>query len=568
MFKLFKNFNVKNPEASTYLLAMAFAIEIGVAALAFYLGIMTATIGSDELDRNILNITMGPLLFGVVAIIELTRVPILLSIYRAKSFLWKIFGSIFLIIIMFLAFETLLVTFQMNGAMVTGNIDKTIIDKRALSEKVTILNNEIFELSSLNQEKIDNEYDRETNKVYSERELEIENIDKEIRQIELTIAQSTEGALGNKENLILNQKKELIENQSLEISDLKVQLKNKNDIVIGQITALQNENSELNSTINSGQPCTNLGAKGRIGCSLERKYLDNISSNQDKIKVKENIIDTNNLELQENIEKTKSKFQNALSDMQNQLSLLADEKINIQSKSQNKFESKIQNLQNDRNGIQKKYSDRLERATNKKKISEEKLLNISKILDTKKEERIDTEKKISEKRDKINKQTSTNVNYIVATRLGPSFFPNECSGVEESSDVSRLCYGKVTSFWWGSISIVIAITGTVVALASEVLRSTSLKSKKPLGGNRSIMVALYKYFRKPRIKKIIEEKIVEKSVEVVKEVPVQKIEYVEVPKIQDVIKKEIVHVPIFTNDESLIDISKKRKNKKSDDESN
>ena len=36
---------------------------------------------------------------------------------------------------MFLAFETLMTAFQMNGAMQTGNIDKTIIDKKALEEK-------------------------------------------------------------------------------------------------------------------------------------------------------------------------------------------------------------------------------------------------------------------------------------------------------------------------------------------------------------------------------------------------------------------------------------------------
>ena len=137
---MFKRFNVKNPEASTYLLAFAFFIEFGVAALAIYLGLMTSTLGSNEItDKNILNVTMGPVLFFVVALIELTRVPLLISIYRGKNFLWRVFGSIFLIAIMFLAFETLLTAFQMNGAMQTGNIDKTIIDKKSLEDKNNIL---------------------------------------------------------------------------------------------------------------------------------------------------------------------------------------------------------------------------------------------------------------------------------------------------------------------------------------------------------------------------------------------------------------------------------------------
>ena len=83
---------------------------------------------------------------------------------------------------------------------------------------------------------------------------------------------------------------------------------------------------------------------------------------------------------------------------------------------------------------------------------------------------------------------------------------------------------------------------------------------------RYLFAGIYKYVRRPRIK--IEEKIVEKPVEIIKEVPVQKIEYVEVPKIQDVVQKEIVHVPLYTNDESLIQLKKDRKKKKESDEPN
>ena len=47
--------------------------------------------------------------------------------------------------------------------------------------------------------------------------------------------------------------------------------------------------------------------------------------------------------------------------------------------------------------------------------------------------------------------------------------------------------------------------------------------------------------------------------EVIKEVPVEKIVPTEilVPKIQ----KEVVHIPVYTNDESLLNISKKDKKK-------
>ena len=82
---------------------------------------------------------------------------------------------------------------------------------------------------------------------------------------------------------------------------------------------------------------------------------------------------------------------------------------------------------------------------------------------------------------------------------------------------------------------------------------------------RYLLVGAYKYFRKPKVIVKEIEKIVEKPVEVVKEVQVQKVEFTEVPKIKEVIKKEIVHVPLYTNDESLIDINKNKKNKNESD---
>ena len=55
---MFKNFNIKNPQASTYLLAFAIFIEISGVADAFTY--LTASIGSNEVDVTILNKTMGP----------------------------------------------------------------------------------------------------------------------------------------------------------------------------------------------------------------------------------------------------------------------------------------------------------------------------------------------------------------------------------------------------------------------------------------------------------------------------------------------------------------------------
>ena len=557
---MFKNFNIKNPQASTYLLAFAIFIEIGVAALAVYLGLMTASIGSNEVDVTILNKTMGPLLFIVVAMIELTRVPLLISIYRGNNFLWRIFGSIFLIGIMFLAFETLMTAFQMNGAMQTGNIDKTIIDKRALTEKSKILNQEILDLSSLTQEKINSDYDEAIKRITQEEDKEILNINESMQQIELLIAQSSIDSISDKATILNEQLNDVDKVRNSQISEVKDSFKNKEDKILSQISKIESTILQWNTRL------------GNSECGFARQYSSReckeaINSNEEELDTLNKKLSRNDDNLQREIDSINSNFKKDINNINDELKLLADKKIQNESDIKGQYSIDLNKFRDKKSEIYNKYSERKKEALLRKTEKETKLENAEKVLEIKKDERVNLEKEISDKRDKINQLSRTNPNYILAKNIGSWIF-DDCEGVEESSDVSSGCLAKTTGLFWGSISLVVAVTGTVVAIGSEVLRSTTIRERRSPKGKRSmryLLVGAYKYFRKPKIVVKEIEKIIEKPVEVVKEVPVQKVEFTEVPKIKEVIKKEIVHVPLYTNDESLIDINKNKKNKNDSD---
>ena len=69
------------------------------------------TEGSTQIEVPLLNRFVPAMMFFVVAVVELTRVPLIISIYRSHSFLWQIFGSIFLLICVFNAWSrTALIT--------------------------------------------------------------------------------------------------------------------------------------------------------------------------------------------------------------------------------------------------------------------------------------------------------------------------------------------------------------------------------------------------------------------------------------------------------------------------
>lgn len=556
-----KNFNIKNPEASTYLLFFAIVIEIGVAGLAIFLGLLIANAGSNELEVSFLNRLISPLLFIVIAIIELTRVPLLISIYRGNNFIWRIFGSFFLIAIMFLAFETLMTAFQMNGAMVTGNIDKNIIDKNTLSEKVNILENQIKDLSTLTLDTINEEYDREMNLLSGERKIERNNINNEIKSINLSITNSSSGALSNKQDNFKDQLNSLANSKILSLKSLNDLFEKENKNITKKIENLKKINNELYEPIANSVGCYGVGflvdKKNKISCKKNDSILAERLINTEKINSLEKKLSNNNMTLRDETNKINQEFNNKENQLNTSIDNVSNQQINIQTEIQDLSKEDLELLKEKKNNINKKYEQRMEEVVIKQNIKLKKLNNAYASIKEKTIEKIDLEKNIIDIREKINRLTRTNPNYIIAKNLG-FLFP-ACQGVEESADITTKCFNNVTAFFWGSISAVVAVTGTILAIGSEVLRSTSLKQKNfPKGKKpfRYLLVGIYKYVRKPKLKDVIVEKKIEKIVEVIKEVPVQKIEYVEVPKIQEVIKKEIVHVPLYTNDENLLNIKK------------
>jgi hypothetical protein len=109
--------------------------------------------------------------------------------------------------------------------------------------------------------------------------------------------------------------------------------------------------------------------------------------------------------------------------------------------------------------------------------------------------------------------------------------------------------------WYGSLALVTSALGTALAFAALVVR---YPPKLPSGGGIGGMVKglfrrvnyalalLHRRLRKPKIKEVPVDRVVEKIVQVTKEVPVEKVVYRDVPR--EVVIKELVHVPLFTQD--------------------
>ena len=143
----------------------------------------------------------------------------------------------------------------------------------------------------------------------------------------------------------------------------------------------------------------------------------------------------------------------------------------------------------------------------------------------------------------------------------------------EESIYADLPQGAITAafwLWFGVLSFIISVTGTMLAFASLVLldpRLHVIRNKKTAYW-KGVSIRLSKFFVLVnryiwgKIKRFKDPKIVEKEIEVEKvvekivEKPVVEekivIKEVEVPKEIETVRKEMVYVPLPTDDEELL----------------
>ena len=556
-----KNFQYKNVEASSTLLFVAIVIELLVAGLGVFLGIVMVTEGTTQVEVPLLNRFVPAMMFFVVAVVELTRVPLIISIYRSHSFLWRIFGSLFLLLIMFIAFETMSVGFKRNVMMMEGDLNFFRIDKNNLTNQLDSIVDEIEENKDLTLEKINQNFNDTIDNLNKERENRLAPYYKTLDDIETAKSGALGGALGNQIENLNQQIAQVNEQRNNELSNIENRISKQVNDLNSQISELNNKKIQVNAQI-SALPTSIFGPSRSKLEPLENE----IEIINESISSKERQVSNLNNSINSELNKINSKFDKSINDLQNQLNQANQKAIENETIQDNSYAGQVQNankaIQDITDDINQRENEAKEFKSNQLARLETKTNNIENLT----LQKVELQKQINDLNNSINKETQGNLIYQFAENF--SFVPS-CSGVTQPSDVSTECKAFVESIWFGSLSAVIAVTGTAVALGSEVLRTSSARKKSNPYGKRPmryLLAGIYKYVRRPRIK--IEEKIVEKPVEVIKEVPVQKIEYVEVAKIQDVVQKEIVHVPLFTNDESLIDLSKDRKKKKNSDESN
>jgi len=507
------------------LIYFAWGIEILVAlvglsmAMLFFFskgqsGAETTTL---EIGKNLDNYIVG-LAFIVVAIMELTKIPLATACYYAAKWSWRTLFIIALIAVNYSTFETIIQGFELGYHNRLALVDVELEKKEKIKKQIKDLNSNNSNKSDQNKRINDeiNELENQKTLIQSQKIDAINNIKKQhsvsnndvITQLEKN-KKSKETERFEKEKSLNQLQNTLVDlNKSQGECPLVGRKKCQNQIelsikgVNNQITSVQNRIDTISKEITSIEDKIS-----KLTATLDGDIVPLIKGEENKAKIAtekiQNLIDEKRVELGtiQNI----SSSENYIKDLKKLTKDLADqEEIYVKTARQNQ------------------------------------IYRIAKFI----------------------KNTGANFS---------AWWNNKPVIKYTLTDIDQSDTDLAFMLWFGGLALVISIIGTLVALAGLHLQDERMHEIR----NKPIKAKLGRFFRNiawipvyinkfiwggvKRLKnpKIIKEKVeVEKIVEKIIEKPVIEekiiIKEVEVPKEIETLRKEIVYVPLPTDDEELL----------------
>ena len=574
-------FNNFFPQSQTgkkglFLLRMAWTIEIAVAIIGFTIGliIMKGTqteqgtsqlvSGFSFLGSMTLNDFSIGLIFMIVAIVELTKIPLATAVYYSARFSWRIVFIIGLLLVNVSTFETIVTGFERI------NRERTKVVSNYITEYHSILT----EIENLSIDERADEIDEDISKELKTRREIQSQIDENNLSAEKQIKQLRESS-GNKE--VIDQLERRIESLGKEIQDLtNANTQLRSDSKGAWVKSTFNNQIEENNKIIARKTQEQADKQNQIDSMLRNSNQNNAASIELIRKTAANANKKLNGDLEDVSTRLKQLNDRKIKKSENESQ--KDEKINQLEEKRDENIRKIDELAPDnqvfrvatwlRDWFEINYDEEIREV--EKRIIEFENLKVIEIQEpnwlqkifpffynNKKIDNTILDKQIAsaEKQIKILKRKSD----LKASTIQTSPY----------ADIPRGALVAAFWLWFGVLSFVISVVGTLLAFASLVLLDPRLHKVRNKRANwrgaaerfsrlfftiRRYIHGRIKRFKDPIIKEVKVEVEVEKIVKEPVYVYKDKIVHVEkeVPVKEEIIKKEIVYVPLPTDDEELL----------------
>lgn len=558
-----------------FLYKFAWVIEIFAITIGLAIAIMTMVTSFTEIQlysKNDLgfgdytNVFIAAVPFLMVAVVEATKIPFVEAFYYTSKRLWKIVFGFSLFFIALITFESAMNGFERNFQALIFSIDKYKKELVNTEEQLPPLEERRNKLANLTSEIIEKEYNERHEKISEQRQNQSVVIQDRIQQLRASI--QTEFVTSLKEQVkvkqaelqvILEERKDelsrLSTQHSLAIDNASTELSTQRRTLQSQLSIEQNKLKSMEDQAKAEIDDAFFTAR-----SVREKWDERIS---DQIKKVESIrSDLNSLNATSQQAMMRSNQQKASKEIRDAFQVRIDDvndaitKLNIDiSKSVGGREKDIETIvskhQQELADVEKQFQQQQKENNAIRAADYEKLDNNSDVISELDKSILNLQQKRVDLRNQINIKVGDNQVY----RMAQWFW-----GKENAADVERQDVMTIATLWFGSLALLIAFTGIILTLASLVIRDQTIPSRGDKGADKlsskhslaKLFMTLRRYVTYRR--KISREPIYKTTVkEVIKEVPVEKIVFRDVPV--EVTKKEIVHVPFYTDDKTLINLS-------------
>lgn len=549
----------------------AWVIEVFAVSIGLGIAVMQLATSFTELNSgkdgplgfgDWTNIIIAAIPFLMVAAVEITKIPFTDAFYKTTHRVWKVVFLVALIIISGITFESALNGFERNFNAL--NIGVTKLQKQLLvtEESMVPIQDRIDRAAALTIEKIESEYTERYNQLSEQRSEQAQIVDNRKAQLRASIQSEYTAGLQEQIKVLRAEVSTLRESLSSALSDHRDRFNMESESLtnISQTTLrslaqdTQREEERLDEIRRRGK---NEIAAANIfnGRSVRERIEKEIADQQARVDASRDRLEAaRSQEATESRAELYRKEQSGIrDDYEGRISALQEEIKSVTNTYNQSIGTREKDVASTLTGydaeliaIEEKFAGQFSEI---KDLRDNQLLvlenNTSLIANWQEELDLLQEQRV-ELRDQINTAVGDNQIYRMAQLF---------SGADSSADIPKNYIVNVAVIWFASLAGMVAFTGVILAMASNVIRDPRLpnyrtKNDRPL---RDLLLVTTRSFRRWILyrrrldrKPIIKERIKE----VIKEIPVDRVVKHEVPV--QITKRELVHVPFYTNDPKLL----------------
>jgi len=550
---------------SKVLLIFAWIVEVVAVILGLTIAIITAVVSFEQMgmDRTSdwLNAIVGTLPFVMIALVEITKIPLTGAAFYSKSKKWKALFVTSLLFVALITFETMFTSLERFFNAQTDAVIELKNEQKRLESELERNQERLQELGQVTRTTIEEDFEKvkkNADALLEQSRIENKSVEDEISRSVAT--KSLENKEDNRSRLIA----EIAKAKSSRDEELEAARQRHEKEIAGAESSLrtglnrcQNDLDEAraryqriyeesNIIFRSGrlvQPqedidratkciedyqariiALNTGVDSATGIEPIEQTLAKIARRNDLAIAKK----------EQELEKIEKEIASILGASSDAAKKAREELAKKREKDREIYESRIRDAMNDKN----------RRLTEIETVDAE----IAKIGN----ENVEIGKQLTKVKNDFNRVVQDTQIYRLA---------KSAVGAEQAADVSPMAVTVVATIWYGSLSAIAAFTGIILAAASFAISDKFREGAAPATDSylrklakslRRFVLAVRKKARRTKVVEVVKEVVVEheKPVEVVKEVPVDKVVFRDVPV--EVIRREIVHLPIYTNDPELL----------------